>query len=112
VTDPASSEGEDGLRTEGARVVQTLRRHLRAGNVPPEIIALREPVEELAGLLEADAPVELLEEAAQAVVDFYDWPSPDSSEGGEGPAIDAQILGAIERLRDAIDALDALDGDT
>ena len=112
MTDPAGSEREDELRTAAARVVQTLRQHLQVGNVPTEITPLLEPVQDLARLLEADAPAEHLLEAAEAVVDFYDWPSPDASEGGEGPAIDAQILGAIERLRNAIDALDALDGDT
>jgi hypothetical protein len=106
MTDQASGEREAELRTDTARVVQTLRQHLQAGDVPPEIMALLEPVQVLASLLEADAPVEHLLEAAQAVVDFYDWPSPDASEGGEGPAIDAQMLGAIERLRAAIDAVD------
>ena len=112
MTDPASGQREAELRTDAARVVQTMRQHLQAGDVPPEITALLEPVQALAGLLEADAPVEHLLEAAQAVVDFYDWPSPDASEGGEGPAVDAHILGAIERLRDAIDAMDAADDDT
>jgi hypothetical protein len=45
------------------------------------------------------------------VVDSYDWPSPDASGGGEGPVIDAAILAAVERLRDAIDALDEPDDD-
>ena len=42
-------------------------------------------------------------------MDSYDWPSPEASGGGEGPAIDGSILAAVERLRDAIDALDELD---
>ncbi len=51
----------------------------------------------------------MLEEAALAVVDAYDWPRPDTIGGGEGPVIDAAILAAVERLRDAMDALDELD---
>ncbi len=45
-----------------------------------------------------------------AVVDSYDWPRPDTISAGEGPLIDAAILAAVERLRDAIDALDELNG--
>jgi hypothetical protein len=109
MTDAARGEREDEFRTDVARVVQTLRQHLLAGYLAPEVRALLEPVQQLADLLETDAPVAHLLQAAQTVVDFYDWPSPDASGSGEGPAIDAPILGAIERLRDAIDALDALD---
>jgi len=45
------------------------------------------------------------------VVDRYEWPSPQASGGGEGPVIDPAILAAVERLRVAIDAMDALNGE-
>jgi hypothetical protein len=112
MTGAARGEREDELRTDVARVVQTLRQHLLASDVSSEVTALREPVQELANLLQADASAAHLLQAAQALVDFYDWPSPDASGGSEGPAIDAQILGAVERLRDAVDALDELDDDS
>ena len=104
----ARLEREDAFRADAARLVQAMRHHLPVHDVPPEITPLFEPVRHLAGLLEADAPVEHLQEAALAVVDTYDWPSPEASGGGEGPVIDAAILAAVERLRDAIDALDEI----
>jgi hypothetical protein len=107
--DAAQRDREDTFRADVARLVQAMHHHLPTGDVPPEVSALAEPVRRLASLLEADAPAEHLQEAALAVVDSYDWPSPDASGGGEGPAIDGSILAAVERLRDAIDALDELD---
>ena len=55
------------------------------------------------------ATASICTEAALAVVDSYDWPRPDTTSGGEGPVIDAAILAAAGRLRDAMDALDELD---
>jgi len=109
--DAARRERQDAFRADVARLVQAMRHHLQAGDVQPEVAALLEPVQHLASLLEADAPTAHLQEAALAVVDFYDWPSPDASSGGEGPVIDAAILAAVERLRDVIDALDASNND-
>jgi hypothetical protein len=109
MTDAVRRDREDAFRADAARLVQAVRHHLPAGDVPPEAGALMEPVRQLASLLGAGAPAEHLEEAALAVVDAYDWPRPDTIGGGEGPVIDAAILAAVERLRDAIDALDELD---
>jgi hypothetical protein len=106
----ARPEREDMFRADAARLVQAMRHHLPADDVSPGAMPLHEPVEHLEGLLEADAPVEHLRDAALAVVDAYDWPSPESIEGGESPVIDAAILAAVERLRDAIEALDELNG--
>jgi hypothetical protein len=97
---------EDLFRTEAARLVQVMRQHLLGRRVPAEFEPIVSRGRHLAALLEAGAPTEHLEEAALAVVDSYDWPSPDASGGGEGPVIDAAILAAVERLRDALDALD------
>lgn len=99
-------EREDALRADVARLVQVMHHHLPAWDVPPEIEPLIAPVRHLAALLDADAPAELLREAALSVVDIYEWPSPDASGGGEGPVIDPAILAAVERLRVAIDAMD------
>jgi hypothetical protein len=107
--DATQRDREDTFRADVARLVQAMHHHLPTGDVPPEVSALAEPVRRLASLLEADAPAEHLQEAALAVVDSYDWPSPEASGSGEGPAIDGSILAAVERLRDAIDALDELD---
>jgi hypothetical protein len=107
--DATQRDREDTFRADVARLVQAMHHHLPTGDVPPEVSALAEPVRRLASLLEADASAEHLQEAALAVVDSYDWPSPEASGGGEGPAIDGSILAAVERLRDAIDALDELD---
>ena len=107
--DAAQRDREDTFRADVARLVQAMHHHLPTGDVPPEVSGLLEPVQRLASLLEADAPAEHLQEAALAVVDSYDWPSPEASGGGEGPAIDGAILAAVERLRDAVDALDELD---
>ena len=109
--DAARRERQDAFRADVVRLVQAMHHHLPAGDVPPEVTALREPVQHLAGLLAADASAEHLQEAALAVVDSYEWPSPEASSGGEGPVIDAAILAAVERLRDAMDALDVLDDD-
>ena len=109
--DAAQRDREDTFRADVARLVQAMHHHLPTGDVPPEISGLLEPVQRLASLLEADAPAEHLQEAALAVVDSYDWPSPEASGSGEGLAIDGSILAAVERLRDAIDALDELDED-
>ena len=99
------------FRTDVARLVQAMRHYLPAGEAQPEAAGLREPVQHLACLLAAGAPTAHLQEAALAVVDSYDWPSPDAASGGEGPVIDAAILAAVERLRDTIDALDTSDND-
>ncbi|HUK67912.1 MAG TPA: hypothetical protein VLW50_03995 [Streptosporangiaceae bacterium] len=109
MTDAARREREDALRADAARLVQAIHHHLPAGHVPAEVRALTERVQRLAGLLDAGTPAEHLQEAALAVVDSYDWPRPDTISGGEGPVIDAAILAAVERLRDAMDALDELD---
>jgi hypothetical protein len=108
----ARRERQDAFRADVARLVQAMRHHLQAGgDVQPEVAGLLEPVQHLANLLAADAPTAHLREAALAVVDSYDWPSPDAASGGEGPVIDAAVLAAVERLRDAIDALDVSDND-
>lgn len=103
-------EREDALRADVARLVQAMHHHLPARDVPPEIEPLLAPMRHLAALLDADAPAELLQEAALSVVDVYEWPSPDASGGGEGPVIDPAILAAVERLRVACDALDEASG--
>jgi hypothetical protein len=103
----ARRERQDAFRADVARLVQAMRHHLQAGGeVQPEVAG-----QHLANLLAADAPTAHLREAALAVVDSYDWPSPDAASGGEGPVIDAAVLAAVERLRDAIDALDVSDND-
>jgi len=122
--DAAQQEREDTFRADVARLVQAMHHHLPVAtgpagdvltgdvpgeDVPPEVTALLEPVQHLGSLLEAGAPAEHLQEAALAVVDSYDWPSPEASSGGEGPAIDGAILAAVERLRDAMDAMDEAD---
>ena len=104
--DAARPEREDALRADAARLVQAIRHHLPTRDVPPDLL---EPAARLASLLDAGAPADHLQEAALAVVDAYDWPRPEAISGGEGPVIDAAILGAVERLRDAIDAVDELD---
>jgi hypothetical protein len=110
----AQREREDTFRADVARLIQAMHHHLPAGDRPAsdrplEVSALLQPVQRLADLLAADAPAEHLQEAALAVVDSYDWPSPEASGSGEGPAIDGAILAAVERLRDAMDAMDELD---
>jgi hypothetical protein len=109
--DAARQEREEAFRADVARLVQAMRHHLQAGDVQPEVAGLLEPVQHVAGLLAADAPAAHLRDAALAVVDSYDWPSPEAASGGEGPVIDAAILAAVERLRDAMDALDVSDDD-
>jgi hypothetical protein len=109
MSEAAGQEREDALRADVARLVQAMRHHLPAGDAPPEIAALLEPVRQLASLLDAGASAEHLQEAALAVVDAYDWPRPETISGGEGPVIDAAILAAVERLRDVMDAIDASD---
>jgi hypothetical protein len=106
MADSAEQEQEDLFRAEAARLVQVMRHHLPASHVPAELAPIAARGRHLAALLEADVPTEHLEEAALAVVDSYDWPSPDASGGGEGPVIDAAVLAAVERLRYALDALD------
>jgi hypothetical protein len=118
MADTARRQREDAFRADAARLVQAMRHHLSSRDVPlptrdvpPDVAAVLAPVRQLASLLDADASADHLEEAALAVVDAYDWPRPDAISGGEGPLIDATILAAVERLRDAIDAMDELDDD-
>ena len=77
--------------------------HLPAEAVPEEIAPLIAPVRHLASLLDAGAPADHLQAAALAVVDRYEWPSPEASGAEEGPVIDPAILAAVERLRVAGD---------
>lgn len=100
---------EDTFRTDVARLVQAMRHHLPARDVPEEIAPLIGPVRHLASLLDGGASTDHLQEAALAVVDAYEWPSPEASTGAEGPVIDPAILAAVERLRVAADAVDAVD---
>ena len=88
-----------------------MHHHLPAEHVPDDIAPLIAPVQHLADLLDAGAPADHLQDAALAVVDLYEWPSPEASGGGEGPVIDPAILAAVERLRVAVDALDLLNGE-
>jgi len=110
MADQAAWERDQAFRTEAARLVQAVHHDLLAGRPPNGIAPLIAPVEHLASLLESDAPYRHLREAALAAVDRYDWPSPGASAGDEGPVIDPAILAAVERLRSAIDAMDALNG--
>lgn len=110
MTEALRHEREEALRADVARLVQATHHHLPARNMPPEFGPLIAPVRHLAALLDADAPAELLREAALSVVDVYEWPSPDASGAGEGPVIDPAILAAVERLRVAIDAMDEVNG--
>lgn len=99
-------EPEDALRTHAARLVQVMRQHLRAQEVPPEMVPMIGPVRHLARLLDAGAPAALLQEAALSVVDVYEWPGPDASGSDEDPV----ILAAVERLRAACDAVGEANG--
>jgi hypothetical protein len=40
------------------------------------------------------------------VLETYDWPSPDAIDSDESPVIDVAILAAVERLREAMNAMD------
>lgn len=111
MADESRAELEDAFRADVARLVQAMRHHLPDGPAADEIASLIAPVQHLAGLLDAGAPPEHLQEAALAVVDIYDWPNPEASGGGEGPVIDPAILAAVERLRAAVDAMDTLNGE-
>ncbi|HUZ37805.1 MAG TPA: hypothetical protein VMV17_15905 [Streptosporangiaceae bacterium] len=111
MVDPVRAEREDAFRADVARLVQAMHHHLPTGQLPDEVAALVAPVRHLADLLEAGASAEHLHEAALAVVDRYEWPSPDASSGGEGPVIDPAILAAVERLRVAMDTMDMLNGE-
>ena len=102
-------EREEALRADVARLVQAMRHHLPAQDVPPEIEPLVAPGRHLAALGDAGGPADLLQEASLSVVDIYEWPGPDASGGDERPVIDPAILAAVERLRDACDALDETD---
>jgi nitrate reductase beta subunit len=100
-------EREDAFRADVARLIQVMRHHLRARDVLPEIASLREPVRHLASLLDAaDAPNEYLQDAAMIVVEAYDWPIPDAIDSDESPVIDVAVLAAVERLREAMNAMD------
>jgi hypothetical protein len=118
MADPDRYEREQSFRADVARLVQTVRYHLPAGPVPDDTSPLSDDtgpltasVQHLAGLLDAGASSRHLREAALAVVDAYDWPSPQASASDEGPVIDPAILAVVERLRAAIDDMDALNGD-
>jgi len=110
MNDAVRREHEAAFRTDAARLVQAMRHHIRARYVPVELAPMVERVRRLESLLEADAPTAHLLEVAQAVVDTYDGPRPEIS-SNEGPVVNAAILAAVERLRDAMDALDAMDDD-
>jgi len=110
MVDPAARERDQAFRTEAARLVQAVHHDMAARNPPDGLAPLIAPVEHLASLLESDAPYSHLREAALAAVDRYEWPSPDTSAGDEGPVIDPAILAAVERLRSAVDAMDVLNG--
>lgn len=99
-------EREDAFRADVARLIQVMRHHLPARDVLPEIASLQEPVRHLASLLDADAPNEYLQDAAMIVVEAYDWPCPDAIDSDESPVIDAAIPAAVERLREAMNAMD------
>lgn len=111
MVDPARADREEALRADVARLVQAMHHHLPAEHVSDDIAPLIAPVQHLADLLDAGAPADHLQDAALAVVDLYEWPSPEASGGGEGPVIDPAILAAVERLRVAVDALDLLNGE-
>jgi hypothetical protein len=99
-------ERDDVFRADVARLIQVMRHHLPARDVPPEIASLREPVRHLASLLDADAPSEYLQDAAMIVVEACDWPSSDAIDSDESLVIDVTILAAVERLREAVNAMD------
>ncbi|MCW2859790.1 MAG: hypothetical protein JWP48_1498 [Actinoallomurus sp.] len=40
------------------------------------------------------------------VVEAYDWPGPDAINSDESPVIDVAFLAAVERLREAMNAMD------
>ncbi len=117
MTGPARPGREDALRADTARLVQAMHHHLPAGHVPAELRALTEPVRQLAGLLDAGAPAQHLQEAALAVVDSEDWPRPDTISAGEGTVIDVagdacrveapdrvlRMYGLLEAARDELD---------
>jgi hypothetical protein len=107
MSDPDLREREDAFRTDVARLVQAMRHYLAAQWVPDEIAPLIDPVQHLGLLLDADAAAEHLREAALTVVDLYEWPGPDDPAGAGGPALDPVVVAALERLRTAIDAMDA-----
>lgn len=111
MADPARYEREQAFHADVARLVQTVRYHLPDGPASDDIGRLIASVQHLASLLDAGASSRHLREAALAVVDAYDWPSPQASASDEGPVIDPAILAAVERLRAAIDDMDALNGD-
>jgi hypothetical protein len=125
MADPDRYEREQAFRADVARLVQTVRYHLPPGPMSDDTCPasddtsplsddtgpLTASVQHLAGLLDAGASSRHLREAALAVVDAYDWPSPQASASDEGPVIDPAILAAVERLRAAIDDMDALNGD-
>jgi hypothetical protein len=99
-------EREDAFRADVARLIQAMHHHLPAQDVLPEVASLRDPVRHLASLLDADAPNEYLQDAAMMVLETYDWPSPDAIDSDESPVIDVAILAAVERLREAMNAVD------
>ena len=99
-------EREDAFRADVARLIQAMHHHLPAHDVLPEVASLREPVRHLASLLDADTPNEYLQDAAMNVLETYDWPSTDAINSDESPVIDVAILAAVERLREAMNAMD------
>jgi nitrate reductase beta subunit len=102
---------EDAFRADVARLIQAMHHYLPAQDVLPEVASLREPVRHLASLLDADAPNEYLQDAAMIVVEAYDWPSPDAINSDESPVIDVAVLAAVERLREAMNAMDEATND-
>jgi hypothetical protein len=107
---PELSERQEAFRADVARLVQAIHHHLSGQPPPDEVAALLGPVRHLADLLDTGAPAEHLREAALTAVDVYEWPNPEFASGEEGPVLDPAILAAVERLRTAIDAMDAFEG--
>ena len=109
MSSPEPVEREDTFRADVARLVQAMHHHLYGQPVQDEISAMLGPVRHLAMLLDTGASADHLREAALTAVNVYDSPEPEVATSSGGPAHDPAILAAVERLRDAIDAMDSFD---